>query len=279
MLSGTCPQAPSRRRIAVEKWFHLYYVLKPTRCRDGPVSAGRSPCGPRFPCGKPALNALETASSIDWPKNHGKQNGPYGAMRRLAYLACRILPPVLVLVFVLTTDMVKADSSPAFATNVQKKQAPQLQTQPHAQTARGALSSLEKTVISFTNGERKKHGLAPFRASVALSQVARKHSVNMCRSGVMLHESDKFPLGWKTFQERLRHIPIQSGAENIGYRTWTRDEGKWAQEVVKGWISSPQHRKNILHPDYTFLGVGIYLCESGIAFATQIFSSEGTGHP
>jgi uncharacterized protein YkwD len=158
-----------------------------------------------------------------------------------------------------------------------KKNEPQAQAK--QQASRSQISSMESSILSLTNRERKNHGFAPLELSLALTHVARKHSRNMCRTSALLHESEKFPAGWRTFEERMRHVRVRSGAENIAYRTWTGDERKWAEHVVTGWINSSQHRKNILRPDYKFLGVGVFLCDRGIAFATQIFSTEGAATP
>ena len=57
---------------------------------------------------------------------------------------------------------------------------------------------------------------------------------------------------------------MKASAENVAF-------GKLSAEgVVKGWINSPRHRKNI-EGDYMYMGVGVAKDSKGISFFTQIF--------
>ncbi len=138
---------------------------------------------------------------------------------------------------------------------------------------------LEKLVLRFTNEERRRRGLQPLKFSPALRYVARKHSANMCQSGVFQHEDSQFPQGWETFDERLGRVGLASGGENIAYRTLQRDPRLWAREAVKGWMNSTSHRRNILDPRFRFMGVGIRPCKNGLGYATQVFSPAHGGRP
>lgn len=131
---------------------------------------------------------------------------------------------------------------------------------------------LEKLVLQFTNNERRQRGIPPLRFSPALRYVARQHSANMCRTSVFEHEDGRFPKGWETFGERLGRVGLDSGGENIGYRTLGQDLKVWARQAVNGWMKSTSHRRNILDPRFRYLGVGIRPCENGLGYATQVFS-------
>jgi len=96
----------------------------------------------------------------------------------------------------------------------------------------------------------------------------------MCAARTLEHESDAFPNGWRKFTDRLKTARLTSGAENIGYRTLREQPEKWATAVVKEWMKSPQHRKNILNPRWRYLGVGIRMCADRIAYGTQVFSLD-----
>jgi uncharacterized protein YkwD len=134
------------------------------------------------------------------------------------------------------------------------------------------VSSLEEHLIRYTNSERVQQGLLPLELSRALTYVARRHSENMCRTRTFEHESDAFPQGWEDFLSRLKAVGLMAGGENIAYQTITRDPQRWAREMVHGWMNSPRHRKNILHPQFRYTGVGIQLCENRLGYATQVFS-------
>lgn len=60
-------------------------------------------------------------------------------------------------------------------------------------------------------------------------------------------------------------ISYQAAGENIAKGQ------KTPQEVVTGWMNSEGHRKNILNPSYTELGVGYATSSNGTAHWTQIF--------
>jgi uncharacterized protein YkwD len=136
------------------------------------------------------------------------------------------------------------------------------------------LLAIESSILLLTNNERKARGLPAFQESFPLAHLATRQSENMCAARSLEHESDAFPNGWKKFTERLKIAGVTSGAENIGYRTLREQPAKWAAVVVKEWMKSPQHRKNILNPRWRYLGVGIRMCANSIAYATQVFSSD-----
>jgi uncharacterized protein YkwD len=136
------------------------------------------------------------------------------------------------------------------------------------------LLTIEENILLFTNNERHKRGLPLFQKSSALRYLARKQSENMCEARTLEHESDLFPKGWKKFTDRLKAAGLRSGAENIGYRTLREQPEKWAAAVVREWMKSPPHRKNILNPRWRYLGVGVFLCRNRIAYTAQFFSSE-----
>jgi uncharacterized protein YkwD len=136
------------------------------------------------------------------------------------------------------------------------------------------LLAIEKSILLLTNNERKARGLPAFQESFPLTHLATRQSENMCAARSLEHQSDAFPNGWKKFTERLKIAGVTSGAENIGYRTLREQPEKWATAVVKEWMKSPPHRKNILNPRWRYLGVGISMCANSIAYATQVFSSD-----
>lgn len=140
-------------------------------------------------------------------------------------------------------------------------------------TSRQVLAA-EDGIMRFTNDVRRRNGLVSFSTSPALVFLARTHSRNMCRKKVFQHESDELPDGWQRFEQRLRVIKVRSGGENIAYHTLLKDTDKWARLVVRGLMNSPEHRKNILNPDYRYLGIGVHPCSNSIGYATQVFSSE-----
>lgn len=120
---------------------------------------------------------------------------------------------------------------------------------------------IEQEILELTNAYRSEKGLAPFVQITAINKFAKQHSVEMASEEKLSHDG---------FEERIKAIyafmnkPIKGGAENVamGYLT--------AEEVLKGWIKSPGHRKNLVSK-YTHMAVGVQLADNGNWYFTQIF--------
>lgn len=118
-------------------------------------------------------------------------------------------------------------------------------------------SSFEKEILELTNKERAKHGLQPLRWDESLSFAARYHAQDMATENYFEHDSYDRKNG------RLRKSctifnRIEAFA-NYGYLAENISAGKTdPADVVKGWMDSEGHRKNILNKDMTLLGVGYY---------------------
>jgi uncharacterized protein YkwD len=108
----------------------------------------------------------------------------------------------------------------------------------------------EDTVTELVNKERAKVGCSPLRTDERLRNAARAHSTDMAKQDYFSHVSKD----GSSFVDRIARAgyPRQSAAaENIavGYAT--------AADVVKGWMNSDGHRKNILNCAHKAVGVGL----------------------
>mgnify|MGYP003326784071 FL=1 len=129
------------------------------------------------------------------------------------------------------------------------------------------LSLAEKTDVDFSN--RILDAINIYRNSVDLSPIdldlsyasalAVNHTLYMINENRISHDN---------FYERslalIQSPEISVVAENVA-RGYTS-----AEDVVKAWLSSPSHKKNI-EGDYTHLGMGIIQNEEGIYYFTQLF--------
>jgi uncharacterized protein YkwD len=132
---------------------------------------------------------------------------------------------------------------------------------------------IERLIVQKTNAYRVAKGLKPLSVSPALNYLALEQTKHTCELKKLEHESDKFPRGWRAFEERLRMVKVNDGGENLARRTAGSAE-KWATAVVNGWMESPPHRKNIVSDRFRYIGVGIVTCSDRLIYATQVFSSE-----
>jgi uncharacterized protein YkwD len=124
------------------------------------------------------------------------------------------------------------------------------------------LSKEEQKLLELTNAEREKEGLKPLRPSLTLFKVARAHSANMAEQMKLSHELDG-----KKPRDRVK---------GAGYRYYFTGENiaqgqVGLKYVVKGWMDSEGHRKNILSPNYTEIGLGRAVDTNGEAYYTQVF--------
>ncbi len=121
------------------------------------------------------------------------------------------------------------------------------------------LERVEGQLFEHVNAERVREGLTPLLAEPMLIEIAGDHTVDMLRREFFAHEN----LDGDGPAERVgrKHRTfVGSVSENI----WTRirreetDSAVLAAEVMYGLMNSPGHRKNILTPELTHMGIGVY---------------------
>jgi len=130
---------------------------------------------------------------------------------------------------------------------------------PVRQTANVAYpSQLEREIFHCTNEVRQRNGVRPLTWENCLRDVARSHSADMLVKNYFSHNSP----GGRSPHERIMagcRFPISMTGENIwmssGYQS--RDTRTLARIIVDNWMSSPGHRKNLLNPEYTDIGIGV----------------------
>jgi uncharacterized YkwD family protein len=149
------------------------------------------------------------------------------------------------------TNQPAPTKQPAQVTTPQpvQQQQPVAETQPVTTTqTTSALSAYEQKVVDLTNQERAKNGLPALKVDLTLSKMAREKSRDMSANGYFSHTS---PTYGSPFDMMKKYgISYRYAGENIamGQRT--------PEEVVKAWMNSEGHRKNILSPNFNYIGVG-----------------------
>lgn len=111
-----------------------------------------------------------------------------------------------------------------------------------------AINRIAIQVIELTNNERRKNGLRPLIADKQLNQVAQTKTNEMNAKHYFSHTSPTY--GSPFDMMRDFGITYRSAGENIAMGQST------AQQVVNAWMNSEGHRKNILSPNYSSIGVG-----------------------
>lgn len=128
----------------------------------------------------------------------------------------------------------------------------------------GFAGSLEEAILKYTNEYRRSKGKPALISDPAATAQAQTHSRNMARG--------ETSFGHSGFRDRVNAVSRKSGrvaaaAENVAYGQQD------AEEVVKGWIKSKVHRKNMLG-DYNKIGIGTARSKKGTLYFTQLFIQQ-----
>ncbi|MGG1632590.1 SafA/ExsA family spore coat assembly protein [Rossellomorea sp. NRS-1567] len=118
-------------------------------------------------------------------------------------------------------------------------------------------------VVKLVNQVRSKVGLSPLKENWELSRVARYKSEDMIAKNYFSHTSPTYGSPFQMMKDF--GISYQAAGENIaaGQRT--------PAEVVEAWMNSEGHKKNILSPTYTEIGIGYVKGGSYGHYWTQMF--------
>ncbi|RKD25594.1 hypothetical protein BEP19_01215 [Ammoniphilus oxalaticus] len=142
--------------------------------------------------------------------------------------------------------------------------ATQPDTQPPALTAEQQADverGIERQIFDLTNGTRARLGLPLLQWNEQAAEVARAHSADMRQGDFFDHVSAT--TGLDPFERLRQHgTTFRAAGENIamGYMD--------AIETHHGWMNSLGHRENIIHPQFSTLGVGVVGIYSAQNFVT-----------
>lgn len=122
----------------------------------------------------------------------------------------------------------------------------------------------EQRMLELVNQERARQGLPPLVMDEALREVARRHSEEMFRLSYFAHTSPV--TGSPADRLNAAGIRYTVAGENLAY-------APAVQVAHDGLMNSPDHRKNILSPDFSRVGIGVI--QAGIygKMFTQAFAN------
>ena len=123
-------------------------------------------------------------------------------------------------------------------------------------TARGASTriGLEGGIFVALNRIRIRHGLVPLRLNATLGAASVQHSREMGMEGYFAHTSPAGTTLWERIvpmYDRGAHTSLAVG-ENL---LWSSPRIR-ARAAMGLWMRSPEHRANILSPNWREIGVG-----------------------
>ncbi len=126
-----------------------------------------------------------------------------------------------------------------------------------------SLSAQEQTAGNLLNNDRARYNLASLTIDPELCRIARIKSQDMRDNQYFAHTSPTYG----DVRQMLRTFGYSYAAagENIAHHATI-------EKAQAAFLSSPGHRKNILSPAYTKVGLGVAIDEKGFVYLTQIFA-------
>jgi len=123
------------------------------------------------------------------------------------------------------------------------------------QPAHAADPSAESAFVARINELRESKGLAPLQVDSELVGVARRWTDRMVSNGHISHNPN--------LASDVDENWIKLG-ENVGV-------GANVDQLMDAFIASPEHYRNLVNPDYTYVGVGVSYDDSGRMYTTHNF--------
>jgi uncharacterized protein YkwD len=120
-------------------------------------------------------------------------------------------------------------------------------------------------LLSLTNQERAKAGVAPLTMRDDIRQIAIGHSMDMANSGTLYHNDAYFS---DSTRARLGAGVL---GENVAY-------GPDIPSIHQGLMNSPGHRANILDARFVYVGMAAVLGRDGEYWVTQDFVQPRGGY-
>jgi uncharacterized protein YkwD len=144
------------------------------------------------------------------------------------------------------------------------KLSPSTEPEPASEVKSSTLSTpMDASILRYINDYRRSKGLSSLQALDVATEQAYLHSKNMA--------TGKTGFGHTGFDKRVQVIQKTMGVSYVSASAENVANGQLsAKEVVKGWLNSPGHKRNI-EGNYTLTGIGTYKDREGNFYFTQIF--------
>ena len=125
-------------------------------------------------------------------------------------------------------------------------------------------AALAETVAGI-NALRIKHRLDPLRIDPAAAAAAGKHADELVKRRTLSHRS----ADGRRVLERCRDegCTALGAGENLG-------AGNSVSAVLRGWMGSADHQRNMLNPRWSALGAGVAVLEGGRLVITAVFTGS-----
>lgn len=129
----------------------------------------------------------------------------------------------------------------------------------------------QQAVLENTNRIRAAAGVPPLTLDAAMSAAAALRAIEMARAGVLSHTRPNGETCFTVYSEFGWGFAKIYLGENIARLSGVADPDT---QVCESWKNSPDHYRNMVEPDFTRLGVGVYTAPDGRCYYAQLFAAE-----
>jgi uncharacterized protein YkwD len=124
-----------------------------------------------------------------------------------------------------------------------------------ARPATTSVETIRAATVCLINAERRERGLRPLRRNRGLRLAGQRHVRDMVRRRYFAHDS-RSGRGFETRIVRTGYLGGGGGmlGENLAW-----GEGRLAtpRQIVRAWMRSPGHRRNMLSRRFREVGIGV----------------------
>jgi hypothetical protein len=133
------------------------------------------------------------------------------------------------------------------------------------------IPQVEVAIVEMTNAFRRDKKLAPVKPNAELTMAARAYAEFLAKSNLFSHTADGRQPADRTkaagYTPCLVAENLASNRDSRGFATQ-----RLAREAIEGWKGSPGHRKNMLLPHVTEIGVAVAKAKDGEKYlSVQLF--------
>jgi uncharacterized protein YkwD len=124
------------------------------------------------------------------------------------------------------------------------------------------------SLLQAVNQTRRAHGLRPLQLDGALVRAAQFHSADMLRDEYFAHGN---------FHGRMVEFHVRGpvAGENLA---WGNGPYTRAAAIIRAWLESPEHRRNLLRAGWTRIGIGVssgtFLGNADVSVVTADFAGS-----
>ena len=131
--------------------------------------------------------------------------------------------------------------------------------------------AVETAIVAMTNAFRLENKLGEVRPNAQLAQAARAYAAYLARTNAFSHTADGRQPADRVGETGYQYCQV---AENLASTSTFAGFEAGLAAAVEGWKNSPGHRRNMLTPHVTEIGVAVAQASGVVGSRTSPSSSS-----